>query len=94
MAQPLTAEQCEILAALTGHDATPADRTTSRVATRLNMSPKLLAGRLAELEARSPPLVRRVFDEEWQIHTWLPTEAGREAYAAGCGAAPDRRPHG
>jgi hypothetical protein len=84
MAQPLSAEQCEILGALLDPAATVADRTTDLVARRVNMSPRHVASRLAELQARSPPLARLAFDESWSVQTWLATPAGREAYREGC----------
>jgi hypothetical protein len=84
MAATLSTEQCQILGALLDLGASPPDRTTERLAARLDMSPRQVGSRLAELAARSPPLVRRVFDEEWQVLAWLPTVEGREAHDGGC----------
>jgi hypothetical protein len=85
-APPLLIEQCELLGALLDPDASPVDRTTERLATRVGMGPPQVAARLQELASRSPPLVRRGYDEEWQVNAWLATDAGREAHDEVCGA--------
>jgi hypothetical protein len=48
------------------------------------MSRKQVAPRLEELQARSPPLVRLIFDETWHVQTWLTTPDARQAYDEGC----------
>jgi|1185.fasta_scaffold381248_2 hypothetical protein len=83
-AQPLTTEQCELLAALLDQNASVPDRTTDVLAKRLSMSRKQVAPRLEELQARSPPLVRLIFDETWHVQTWLTTADARQAYDEGC----------
>src|SRR5690349_2788190 len=56
----LTTEQCVLLSALLGPDASPSERTTAALAQQTNLSPRQVAAWLGELEARSPSLVRRV----------------------------------
>jgi hypothetical protein len=78
-AQPLTTEQCEILGVLVDPDATAPDRTVGMLAKRVGMGPREVATRLKELEGRSPPLVRLVEDETWEVQAWLATDEGRRA---------------
>jgi hypothetical protein len=83
-AQPLSTEQCELLGALLEPDAEAPDHTTELLARRLGMSRRQVASRLEELEARSPPLVRLVFDDAWHVNVWVPTGAGRQVHDEGC----------
>ena len=85
-APPLLTEQCELLGALLDPDASPVDRTTERLATRVDIAPRRVAARLEELASRTPPLVRRGYDEEWEVNAWLPTDAGRAAHDEVCGS--------
>ena len=52
----------------------------------MDIAPRRVAARLEELASRTPPLVRRGYDEEWEVNAWLPTDAGREAHDEVCGA--------
>jgi hypothetical protein len=69
-----------------GSDASPPERTTGALARQANLSPQQVAARLGELEARSPSLVRRVYDETWQVQAWTPTDAARGAHEQWCRA--------
>ena len=80
----LATEQCEILAELLDPEREIPERTTAVIARRLNMSPRQVASRLAELEARSPPLVRQVLDEDWHVHAWRATPDARAAVERWC----------
>ena len=82
----LTSEQCMLLGALLDPDASPPERTTAALARQTNLSPGQVAARLGELEARSPSLVRRVYDETWQVQAWTPTDAARGAHDQWCRA--------
>jgi hypothetical protein len=76
---PLTTEQCDILAALVDPQTDPPERTTDVLARRVDLSPRQVATRLEELQARSPPLVRLSYDDEWQVQVWAATDEGRAA---------------
>ena len=81
----LTTEQCELLAAvLEQAESDPPTRTTEWLATRVDLSPRQVAARLEELQSRSPPLVRRVYEEDWQVNAWRPTEHGHAAHDRWC----------
>jgi hypothetical protein len=81
---PLTTEECQILEALVDPDADVPDRTVGRLVTRVDLSPKLLATRLRELETRTPPLAELVGHDDLGLQAWWPTDAGRQAYEDGC----------
>jgi hypothetical protein len=82
----LTTEQCELLGTPLDQDASPPERTTGALARQGNLSPRQVAARLGEVEARSPSLVRRVYDETWQVQAWTATDAARGAHEQWCRA--------
>jgi hypothetical protein len=82
--QPVTTEECHVLGALVAPDLAPPERTTAALAEQLDMDPHHLAGRLKELEGRSPPLVVLVADEAWAVQAWEVTAEGRETFAERC----------
>jgi hypothetical protein len=83
--QALTTEECEILHALVDPRTDPPDRTLGALAKRLDLEQRLLAGRLRDLESRSPPLAIVIADEQWHVNAWTATVDGRRAHDERCG---------
>jgi hypothetical protein len=83
--QPLSTEECEVLGVLVDPDVPAPDRTVAALARQADLSPKLVAARLEALESRSPPLVTRGPDDEWEVQAWSATDDGRRAWEERCG---------